>query len=662
MSNSGPLKTNSLHKLLITLFVVFGLASAGCFFIAQQYYSERYLSTAPSARPAGRPFDFITFTQDGSMIGASVKSGTMELERWAGDPDSMAVEKATIDLGGALPVQWTIAHDGKEVAWLSDSRIYVQKTPFSGQASWPEPHSIEAPAGLRSFGLMPGGTIGLALPKGELRQVDPMSGATVATQPVGAKIRWAQFRGEYAAVATSNLLFLYRFTDQNFKKIEERPPVEGTFELRLPADGQLLAITRAGVRTNDGTRNAPGRVADVQMTDQGFLVATGDFPGIVELSDKHPATHIADAPQGAQLAASRGALAYTSKEGTVLLAMIENTRLTDTGRLVAGLAAILAIIAILALIMYLFQDKGADEVRVKTRKGKDKDEHLPKPPPELIDAISNGDATLWAGAGLSAPSGLALRTTFISKVFEAASNEEWCKHSYIDQYWKLIASNKAEEALDMFVYSDPVMRVRVGDLAKATYNRFAASNETHRQLGKLPFTAAITTNYDTLLERVGAPWAINVTGIHSPVDVLELGSHLIVKLCGDFAQVPPAILCRKDFRQSISENPEFTASFGRLFESRPIFFIGASIDGLLIDLETLHAPKTDIKHYAICGIAASSNWRSGAKQLKSRYNIEVFAASVETLQDDLKVFLIDLVDAVEKERARVGPAEMYVAE
>jgi hypothetical protein len=239
--------------------------------------------------------------------------------------------------------------------------------------------------------------------------------------------------------------------------------------------------------------------------------------------------------------------------------------------------------------------------------------------------------------------------------------EEWVRVSQIDQYWKLMADNQAEEALDRFVHSDPVMRVRVADLIRATYSRFAASNESYRQLAKLPLTTAITTNYDSLLERVGAPWAINVTGINTPVNVLELGSHLIVKLWGDFDQVQPAILCRRDFEAMIAESPQFVDAFGELFESRPILFVGACIDGLLADLAVLRAPSTNLTHYAIAGVG-SSNWKAGARQLKAKYNIEVIAASVSNMQEEIKTFLAELAAEVEKERAGVCPETVCAVE
>ena len=75
----------------------------------------------------------------------------------------------------------------------------------------------------------------------------------------------------------------------------------------------------------------------------------------------------------------------------------------------------------------------------------------------------------------------------------------------------------------------------------------------------------------------------------------------------------------------------------------------------------MKAPKSEIVHWAIAGVG-SSNWKAGAKQLKAKYNIDVVAASLTNMQDEIKTFLAALAVEVEKERARVGPEAMYVSD
>ena len=49
------------------------------------------------------------------------------------------------------------------------------------------------------------------------------------------------------------------------------------------------------------------------------------------------------------------------------------------------------------------------------------------------------------------------------------------------------------------------------------------------------------------------------------------------------------------------------------------------------------------------------NWKPKANELKSRYNIEVFPCDVLSIQDQLRVFLTELQEAVKAEA--LGPQE-----
>ena len=646
MSASGQ-KMSNVKKFIIGLIAVCAVASAACFYIARTMYSEFYLMTAPQTRAPGKPHDLISFDQQGNLIGVSLKQGRFLVDRYQVEG---GVEHAEVPVPGD-PVQWMIGSDGVTLAWLSGiNRVSVQRARFAAQSAaltpWPVAKTLVSPSDLVTFGVLKDGSIGLVLANGELIRKDPAGNEPDVKHALGAKIGWAQLHGDYAAATIGGKIRMYRLLNSEWKMIEERPDFEKAIERRLPAEGQIVALVAGGVRMGDQTLNTPGKVADVAMSDQGFVLASGAFKGIYSLPVASEAYMLADSPPGVQIAASRNALGYTGEAGTVIVPLIQRSRLNETGRMIVGIATALIILAILAALLLLYVDGKGLEPKSKRKDVRLKETKLPKPPPDLIKALSSGDATLWAGAGLSSTSGFPLRNAFISSVFQTALMENWQTAKQMDKYWKLVTDGKPEDALDQFVSNSPANRIRVGDLARSTYSRFSSVNPTQRILAKLPFKTAITTNYDTLLERTGSEWAINTARVAGGAHILALGSHLTVKLFGDFEGGGAVMLGREELRSTLEATPDFIKAFHDLFEARPILFVGASIEGLLEDLAMLNAPKAGVKHYCVAGVA-TLNWKPKANELKSRYNIEVFPCDVLSIQDQLKVFLTELQSEVE---------------
>jgi hypothetical protein len=77
-----------------------------------------------------------------------------------------------------------------------------------------------------------------------------------------------------------------------------------------------------------------------------------------------------------------------------------------------------------------------------------------------------------------------------------------------------------------------------------------------------------------------------------------------------------------------------------------LLFIGASLEGLLADLDALGL--SDIRggsHFAVVG-TPSLQWKKIARELKWRYSIEVLACREETIATELPEFLEELLRRV----------------
>ena len=170
----------------------------------------------------------------------------------------------------------------------------------------------------------------------------------------------------------------------------------------------------------------------------------------------------------------------------------------------------------------------------------------------------------------------------------------------------------------------------------------------------MPLAAAITTNYDALLEHMGVLWAGNVLTLANDrhLRAAELGQFFVLKLFGDLAATTPVSLCRSEFEGAVAGCPTVAATFERLFRTRTMFFVGCSLEGLLADLKTLGVKKTiGRRHFALAAVSSSS-WKSRAAQLSDRYGIQVLACAADTVSSALPDFLNKLAAEVDKMTAQ----------
>lgn len=212
---------------------------------------------------------------------------------------------------------------------------------------------------------------------------------------------------------------------------------------------------------------------------------------------------------------------------------------------------------------------------------------------DYSDALRQGSAAIFAGAGLSVAAG------------------------FVD--WKGLLQPLADELhLDMAREYDLVRVAQYhvnhhsnrNDLARAVLNQFskrtAAVTENHRILARLPISVYWTTNYDCSIEQ-----ALEKSG--KIVDVKHRQDHLVqslhdrdaivYKMHGDCQNADEAILAKEDYeRYHITRGDFLTALAGDLL-SKTFLFIGFSfsdpnMDYVLARMFTRHG-RNQNKHFCI---------------------------------------------------------------
>jgi hypothetical protein len=252
----------------------------------------------------------------------------------------------------------------------------------------------------------------------------------------------------------------------------------------------------------------------------------------------------------------------------------------------------------------------------------------PEPPDDLVQACLDGNCILDVGSGLSARAGFPTWKSLVSDLLEWAHQQDWIEPSSYRSLTKAIDAGEVNSAADGLV-SELTRAGQEGELNAYLRQVFVEPApelpDTHRILKQIPFAAALTSNYDQLLERTFAEVSPRV---YSPGNVYELGEALrtreffILKLNGLLEPPQDVLLAPAQYQDMIANNGRFADFMAGLFVSRTILFLGASLDGIFDFLESIKIRPSDRVHYALVAVAGSA-WETRADALQRRYNIRV---------------------------------------
>ncbi|MGA9996866.1 MAG: SIR2 family protein [Pyrinomonadaceae bacterium] len=138
-------------------------------------------------------------------------------------------------------------------------------------------------------------------------------------------------------------------------------------------------------------------------------------------------------------------------------------------------------------------------------------------------------------------------------------------------------------------------------------NQQSSPTEAHKLVAKIPFAAALTTNYDALLETALRMSKGNIP-VYTHRDVDDwLGAHrrrdfYVFKIHGDVSRITTVVLGRGDYRQLMHNNSSYRRALENIFSVRTVLFLAFSLTDpdilmLLDELKTVfHGYLT---HYAL---------------------------------------------------------------
>lgn len=277
-------------------------------------------------------------------------------------------------------------------------------------------------------------------------------------------------------------------------------------------------------------------------------------------------------------------------------------------------------------------------------------------PESLVIACQSGECVLFAGAGLSARAGFLTWLPFVRNLLDWAMNNK-----FVDEAWAE-ARRAAIDKGDGGAVADGIVSALQGrqgvlhDYLRKVFTKSNSLSPVHRRISNIPFCAALTTNFDNLLEET---YKSKTPPVYTPGDAEQLIEALhkrdffILKLYGDLNRADTLMISPTQFEDAIGENLPFAQFMETLFLSKMLLFLGASLEGIEDYLKGvgLRKQKTPRMHFALVGVSDDGSWLAKAESLKRRYGIEIIPYLVNPKHSQVSGFVNRLAQKVS---ARAG--------
>ncbi len=245
----------------------------------------------------------------------------------------------------------------------------------------------------------------------------------------------------------------------------------------------------------------------------------------------------------------------------------------------------------------------------------------------LISALNSNSAVVYVGAGASIPAGLPGWKGFL----------EEC----IDRIWKVDKDNpkwrlpkKLLEEGEYLTCAELLQR-EIGESLEQyvwdVYGKASSPSEIHKAIARIPFSLAITTNYDRLLESA-YPYTPNVWTWRDPQAVFSAFKNnrfSVVKIHGDVGNGPSLVLTRTQYRDFMHLNKALNDCLTTLFSLKTFLFVGSSLRdqnilNLMDNVQLTHGSAFG-PHYAI--LFTNEVDQPFSDFLKEAYNINVISCA-----------------------------------
>ena len=193
----------------------------------------------------------------------------------------------------------------------------------------------------------------------------------------------------------------------------------------------------------------------------------------------------------------------------------------------------------------------------------------------LIEAVATNNAVAFVGAGASVSAGLPDWHQFLVQCLARA------RSSAPDETRWEFAAGMLEEG-DFLTAAELLQRGIGSQLEQYIWDEFGSADTpslVHTSIARIPFSMAITTNYDRLLENAYASCPPVRTWLDAPAvfSALRNNRPCIVKTHGDVGNRPSLVLTKTEFRDIVQKSAAFNSCLRMLLTLRTFLFVGYSL-------------------------------------------------------------------------------------
>jgi hypothetical protein len=240
---------------------------------------------------------------------------------------------------------------------------------------------------------------------------------------------------------------------------------------------------------------------------------------------------------------------------------------------------------------------------------------VPAVPAELENAITTGRCAVFVGAGLSVAAGYPSWATLLRNLIDKGHARSWrINASQAKELKKLLKDS------DKYLLVAEELRERFGKEEFETqlveiFRQDFAPTASHLRLMDIPFTLAVTTNYDLLLEKAYMKklndWPSAFTNLQPPeiAEALWRNEYFILKAHGDVKNRASFVITERDYRNVVFHSHGYRSALGSIFTKNTVLFLGVGLTDpeLRLLLGYLHdAFHGGTTHYALVPRASFS--------------------------------------------------------
>jgi len=275
------------------------------------------------------------------------------------------------------------------------------------------------------------------------------------------------------------------------------------------------------------------------------------------------------------------------------------------------------------------------------------------PPQELVASIREKKCALFVGAGLSVSAGFPRWSTLLTHLIDTGQKKGFYNDIKSNELKAIAAQPNrqlmvAQELSDCYgkeVFQTELVRV---------FNVKKPLTPSHLMLPKIPFSLAVTTNYDQLLENAYSKVTDNLPNVYTHADTADFadalwrGDFFILKVHGDVGRKSTIILTQKDYRTIIYSSPGYRAVVTAIFTTKTVLFLGVSLDDpeTQLFLDFLHDAfhGTGVYHYAL--VPRHEFNETAARRWQKDFNVNCLCYEASQGHPEVEEFIQKLLTSI----------------